>query len=404
MSNLRLSLTLGGLLACLTFTNAGARSVLADYFEATASVIPNKFSLSLSQEFTYSDNVNTAPNRDKRDAFSTNTVLSCSLLRELQNGIVYGLESEVSYEWYDDKETNDNNNSLQWNINPKLRGDFNLFGSDALELSLRTESHYEAFDSTDGTKTRTQTFGGSLLYDYTGGQRLGFAVIADYEYTHYLDSDYKDDSNHEYELSFAPYYKLTPSTKLGLRLAYGETIYRDNTFQDDSETVTINAFADYRLNDTISAHAEAGFERVSYSGRASDSDESDTWSPDASLSITYRPVSNVSFTYATSYGLEDTRSTASRGARKVLDNSLRMTWNMTSRIALTQGISYEMTDEKNGNFQDSGELVYDIRADYAICTRVSVYLGYEYRRRTYDYQHREDYHVNEWTTGLRCSF
>ncbi len=404
MSNLRLSLTLGGLLACLTFTNAGARSVLADYFEATASVIPNKFSLSLSQEFTYSDNVNTAPNRDKRDAFSTNTVLSCSLLRELQNGIVYGLESEVSYEWYDDKETNDNNTSLQWNINPKLRGDFNLFGSDALELSLRTESHYEAFDSTDGTKTRTQTFGGSLLYDYTGGQRLGFAVIADYEYTHYLDSDYKDDSNHEYELSFAPYYKLTPSTKLGLRLAYGETIYRDNTFQDDSETVTINAFADYRLNDTISAHAEAGFERVSYSGRASDSDESDTWSPDASLSITYRPVSNVSFTYATSYGLEDTRSTASRGARKVLDNSLRMTWNMTSRIALTQGISYEMTDEKNGNFQDSGELVYDIRADYAICTRVSVYLGYEYRRRTYDYQHREDYHVNEWTTGLRCSF
>lgn len=404
MSNLRLSLTLGGLLACLTFTNAGARSVLADYFEATASVIPNKFSLSLSQEFTYSDNVNTAPNRDKRDAFSTNTVLSCSLLRELQNGIVYGLESEVSYEWYDDKETNDNNNSLQWNINPKLRGDFNLFGSDALELSLRTESHYEAFDSTDGTKTRTQTFGGSLLYDYTGGQRLGFAFIADYEYTHYLDSDYKDDSNHEYELSFAPYYKLTPSTKLGLRLAYGETIYRDNTFQDDSETVTINAFADYRLNDTISAHAEAGFERVSYSGRASDSDESDTWSPDASLSITYRPVSNVSFTYATSYGLEDTRSTASRGARKVLDNSLRMTWNMTSRIALTQGISYEMTDEKNGNFQDSGELVYDIRADYAICTRVSVYLGYEYRRRTYDYQHREDYHVNEWTTGLRCSF
>ena len=404
MSNLRLSLTLGGLLACLTFTNAGARSVLADYFEATASVIPNKFSLSLSQEFTYSDNVNTAPNRDKRDAFSTNTALSCSLLRELQNGIVYGLESEVSYEWYDDKETNDNNTSLQWNINPKLRGDFNLFGSDALELSLRTESHYEAFDSTDGTKTRTQTFGGSLLYDYTGGQRLGFAIIADYEYTHYLDSDYEDDSNHEYELSFAPYYKLTPSTKLGLRLAYGETIYRDNTFQDDSETVTINAFADYRLNDTISAHAEAGFERVSYSGRASDSDESDTWSPDASLSITYRPVSNVSFTYATSYGLEDTRSTASRGARKVLDNSLRMTWNMTSRIALTQGISYEMTDEKNGNFQDSGELVYDIRADYAICTRVSVYLGYEYRRRTYDYQHREDYHVNEWTTGLRCSF
>lgn len=404
MSNLRLSLTLGGLLACLTFTNAGARSVLADYFEATASVIPNKFSLSLSQEFTYSDNVNTAPNRDKRDAFSTNTVLSCSLLRELQNGIVYGLESEVSYEWYDDKETNDNNTSLQWNINPKLRGDFNLFGSDALELSLRTESHYEAFDSTDGTKTRTQTFGGSLLYDYTGGQRLGFAFIADYEYTHYLDSDYEDDSNHEYELSFAPYYKLTPSTKLGLRLAYGETIYRDNTFQDDSETVTLNAFADYRLNETISAHAEAGFERVSYSGRASDSDESDTWSPDASLSITYRPVSNVSFTYATSYGLEDTRSTASRGARKVLDNSLRMTWNMTSRIALTQGISYEMTDEKNGNFQDSGELVYDIRADYAICTRVSVYLGYEYRRRTYDYQHREDYHVNEWTTGLRCSF
>ncbi|MGN0879539.1 MAG: hypothetical protein ACI4WT_08830 [Oligosphaeraceae bacterium] len=404
MSNLRLSLTLGGLLACLTFTNAGARSVLADYFEATASVIPNKFSLSLSQEFTYSDNVNTAPNRDKRDAFSTNTVLSCSLLRELQNGIVYGLESEVSYEWYDDKETNDNNTSLQWNINPKLRGDFNLFGSDSIELSLRTESHYEAFDSTDGTKTRTQTFGGSLLYDYTGGQRLGFAFIADYEYTHYLDSDYKDDSNHEYELSFAPYYKLTPSTKLGLRLAYGETIYRDNTFQDDSETVTLNAFADYRLNETISAHAEAGFERVSYSGRASDSDESDTWSPDASLSITYRPVSNVSFTYATSYGLEDTRSTASRGARKVLDNSLRMTWNMTSRIALTQGISYEMTDEKNGNFQDSGELVYDIRADYAVCTRVSVYLGYEYRRRTYDYQHREDYHVNEWTTGLRCSF
>lgn len=404
MSNLRLSLTLGGLLACLTFTNAGARSVLADYFEATASVIPNKFSLSLSQEFTYSDNVNTAPNRDKRDAFSTNTALSCSLLRELQNGIVYGLESEVSYEWYDDKETNDNNTSLQWNINPKLRGDFNLFGSDALELSLRTESHYEAFDSTDGTKTRTQTFGGSLLYDYTGGQRLGFAVIADYEYTHYLDSDYEDDSNHEYELSFAPYYKLTPSTKLGLRLAYGETIYRDNTFQDDSETVTINAFADYRLNDTISAHAEAGVERVSYSGRASDSDESDTWSPDASLSITYRPVSNVSFTYATSYGLEDTRSTASRGARKVLDNSLRMTWNMTSRIALTQGISYEMTDEKNGNFQDSGELVYDIRADYAVCKRVSVYLGYEHRRHTYDYQHREDYHINEWTTGLRCSF
>ena len=177
MSNLRLSLILSGLFAGLTLTTASARSVLADYFEATASVLPNKFSLSLSQEFTYSDNVNTAPSRDKRDAFSTNTVLSCSLLRELQNGIVYGLESEVSYEWYDDKETNDDN-TLQWNVNPKLRGDFNLFGSDALALSLRSESHYEAFDSTDGTKTRYQTFGGSLLYDYTGGRRLGFALIA----------------------------------------------------------------------------------------------------------------------------------------------------------------------------------------------------------------------------------
>ena len=403
MSNLRLSLILSGLFAGLTLTTASARSVLADYFEATASVLPNKFSLSLSQEFTYSDNVNTAPSRDKRDAFSTNTVLSCSLLRELQNGIVYGLESEVSYEWYDDKETNDDN-TLQWNVNPKLRGDFNLFGSDALELSLRSESHYEAFDSTDGTKTRYQTFGGSLLYDYTGGQRLGFALIADYEYTHYLDSDYKDDSNHEYELSFAPYYKLTPNTKLGLRLAYGETIYRDNTSQDDSETVTLNAFADYHLNESISAHVEAGFERVSYSGRASDSDESDKWSPDASLSITYRPVSNVSFTYATSYGLEDTRSRGARGARKVFDNSLRMAWNATSRIVLSQGISYEITDEKDGNFQDSGELVYDLRADYAVCRRASVYVGYEYTRRTYDYQHRADYHINEWTIGLRCSF
>lgn len=397
-----LSLALAVLTLCAPVANVWGRSTLANYFEASASFVPNDLTLSIMQEFSYNDNVNDAPSGARQGAFSSDTSLSCSLLREFKNGIVYGLEGEVSYEWYDDKEVNEDS-GLEWSINPKLRGDFNLLDSDSLELSLRSESHIEAFDSTDSTRTRYQTFGGSLVYDYTGGRRLGLALVGDYEYTHYLDSDYRDRSNHEYELSFAPYYKLTENTKVGLRAAFGQTIYRNNRLQDDSETVTVNAFVDYRFNHTISAHAELGGERVSYSGTASDNDESGEWSPDAALSLSYSPASNVTFTYSTSYGLEDTKA-SSRGGRRAWENSLNMAWNLTAKVTLNQSLSYKLTDEKNGNSQDCGELSYNIKANYKFNNRISMHLGYEYQNSRYAYEHDSDNYSNEWSAGVSCSF
>lgn len=381
---------------------------LGDYFEATASVVPNKLSLSITEEMTYTDNVNSTPDRDKRDSLSLDSSLSLQIYRELKNGIKYGVDADVSYEWYDDREMRDDS-EIEWSISPMLLGEFNLLDTDSLMLRFHASSEFEEFDNTDTKKTRKDVVGGDITYDYKGGGHLGFAIITTYDYNHYT-GEHSDRTNSEYEVSFAPYYKFTQMTKLGLRAAYGETLYKNNREQDDSETLTLNAFLDHQLTGKVSLHMELGMERVEYDvfdgedGDETRSSSDEGWEPTVSASVNYQAAKNVSFSYTTEYSMEDTTSDEARGGRNSWSNSLSMSWELTSKVNLNQTLSYDFQDEKNGSNDDNGEWTYSCEAGYKVSDKMRIYLGYEYTNVSFKYEGDEDYQVNEWTLGMSYAF
>ena len=122
-----------------------------------------------------------------------------------------------------------------------------------------------------------------------------------------------------------------------------------------------------------------------------------------SLSLTYKPASNVQFSLTTDYGMEDTGS-ATRGGRDTWSQSLGMDWYLTPKTSLKQTVRYEIQDEKTRGTSDNGEFGYQIRANYQFNQKLSFYLGYEFTDVNYKYENERDYDVNEWVFGMSCHF
>lgn len=374
---------------------------LSDYFEATAGLVPNKLSLSVREEMVYSDNCHNAA-RGHEDCLSLETSVNAEWTRTI-GGMSYGLNGGASYTWYDDPNMRDEDDQFQWYIQPKFLGDFEIFSNDRLSISFAAQSHFTRFDSTNTTKTYYQTYGADVVYDLFGEGRIGGALTFDYDYTYYPRKQFRHWNHSTFEVAANPYYKLTDLTKVGLRLAYAETNYTSEKYQDDSYTETINAFVNTQITRKLAAHAEAGLKRVSYEGASRGSAYDDDWKDNYAANVTYRPMRDLSIKLATAYTPEDTRS-HTRGARDSWSNDLTVSWRATSKVTLQQGLNYDVKNEVNGSATDSAETGYRARVNYELNDRVDIYAGYEYTYVHYKYKGYLNYHVNEFILGVKCNF
>lgn len=377
-----------------------ASSTLGDYFEAASGLIPNKISLSCFEEVNYNDNIHDAIKGQERDSMIFKTGVTVDLYR-VKGGINYGLIGDFSYDYYT-KDSGDFN-QFEWNISPHILGSFELLGLDKLMLSFETRSKIETVSTADTRYARHHTNGIHAVYDYGGPRRLGFMLTGDYVYEYYPQDDFKSYSNQEYGFSFVPYYKVTEKIRTGIRLGYSETVYDYDYTNDDSDTITLNAFVDYRMTSFFSVYVEAGCEKQSYDGASKDSNNDRDYVPDYAITLRYLPISNLAIDIKSSVSPDDSLAGKGNGQSIDFDNSLTVRWFATSKISLQQTVGLDVQDEKNNN-NDTHEFYYDARADYKCTEKLSFYAGYRYNNVQFDYEDDSDYYVNECYLGVRWSF
>lgn len=374
------------------------QSTLMDYLETASSVVPNKMDVSLSVEGRYESNIHNRGRARGSSSCVLEGALNLDIYRNINDTGKYGISGDIGYEYY----TSDSDLSdFDWDISPFVLGAIDLLGNDRLMLRISSRTHEEKYDSADTTRVRRYDNNLGLTYDMVRHERWGVAFTADYENIYYSDSDYKDRSHQIFQLGMAPYYKLSEKVRTGIRATYKMTKYRGDDFNDDSKSLTFTAFGDYRMSEKISAHIDGGFQRTRYEGGAEDTKGDDEFSPIASVSVSYSPVSNMTFTARSAYEWED--STSASGGRSSWDNSLGMSWKMTQKLTLDQSIGVEDINEKN-NDADSTEYSYDLRASYQFTQRISVYSGYEYSRTTFKNGDYREYDCHEIYLGARYSF
>lgn len=374
-----------------------SQSTLMDYLETASSVVPNKMDVSLNVEGRYESNTH---NRGRARG-SSSCVLEGGLNLDVYRNInetKYGISGDIGYEYY----TSDSDLSdFDWNLSPFVLGAIDLLGNDRLMLRISSRAYEEKYDSVDTTRVRRYDNNLGLTYDMVRHERWGVALTADYGNIYYSGSDYSDRSHQTFRFGLAPYYKLSEKTRTGIRTTYKMTKYRGDEFNDDSKSLTFTAFADYRMSEKISAHVDGGFQRTRYEGNAEGTEGDDEFSPVASASVSYSPVSNITFTARSAYEWED--STSASGGRSSWDNSLGMSWKMTQKLTLSQSVGVEDINEKN-NDADSKEYSYDLRASYQLLPRMSVYSGYEYSRTTFKNGDYREYDCHEIYLGASYAF
>ena len=330
-----------------------AQSFLSDYFETAAAAIPNRLTLSVFEEIRYNDNIHDSAT-NKIGSFINEAGISLDWYKNYENG-KYGLVGDISYEYYD-KDSHDEN-EFKWNLSPFILGGVDVFGEDRLMFTLSSRSANEKFDSSN--------------------------------------------TKHAKRIDVAPYYNLTEKIKLGINSSYKEREYTNNKSHDDSKTYTIAPFIDYRQSKQFSVHLGGGLSRTEYKGRSKNTKGDGEWEPVANLTFRYYPVSNFFLSYISSLEWEDSGS--GRGGRVAYFNSLRATWQITRRISFSPGVSIDVQDERNSQY-DTTEYTAFANLNYKISERFSTYLGYEYEHTKYKYLPSRDYEVNEIWLGVRFTF
>lgn len=375
-------------------------STLSDYFEMTSGLIPNKLSLSIYEEIVYNDNIHDATKGNERDSLIFKTGIGANINRTV-SGLTYGLKGNLSYDYYT-KDSGDMN-AFDWDISPVLLGNFGLLNMQNLMVIFTSSSSLEPLDTGDTRFARHYENGLHAVYDYSKHEKWGFILTGDYVYDLYTQDEFESYTNHEYGFSLVPYYKLTEKVKTGVRLGYSETKYKNDDTNDDSYTVTINGFVDYRMSQLFSVNLEAGVQKRCYEGESEGSNKDRDFMPDYSITLRYLPFSNLAFDLKSSLSTGDSLTTERGGLALENDTSLTMRWDATSKISITQTVGLNIQDEKN-NDADTKEFYYDLLADYAFSKAMSVYAGYKYNNIQFDYRTGDDYYVNECRLGFRWSF
>ena len=386
----------GVLLSSICMSQLQAQSLLSDYFETAAAVIPNKLSLSAFEEVRYNDNIH---NRvvNKVGSFINECGLSLDWYKNYENG-KYGVIGDISYE-YNAKSSDDS--EFKWNISPFIMGGIDLLGNDRLMLTLSSRSVNTRYDSSDTNRTThiDNTIG--LTYDMIKFARWGVVLSARYFNKYYTDSDYKNNSYQSYKFGAAPYYNLTDKIKLGINSSYSEKMYRNNKTHNDSKTYAVMPFIDYRQSSKFSIHLGAGATRTDYKGRSKGTNGDGDWQPGINMTFRYNPVSNFLLSYISNLEWEDAGS--GRGGRITYYNSIRATWQITHRISFSPGVSMDIRDERNAMY-DCTEYSVFANLNYHFSERISAYLGYEYEKFKYKYLSNRDYDVNECWLGVKFTY
>ena len=376
-----------------------AQSMLQNYLDVAASIIPNQFSLSLYEEAKYNDNIHNSSS-DEEGSLIFKTGASAQIYRTKGN-LTYGLDGDVSYDWY--TKDSDDLSTLNWNLSPFINGSFNNKYLQGLMISLKSRSVYEPYSKTDTRYVKHYENGIGLAYDYSRQERWGVITTADYTNKYYPQGDrnYSSTTNNKYNLSIAPYYKFSEKVRTGIQAAYEKVDYRNDKKYDDSTSVKITGFVDYRANMFWNMTAYAGMERYSFDGISRDSNKDRDWEPVFEYVLRYVPSKDWMFSYNLRYEPEYGTETA-RGLRQAWNNSLRVSWNATSKINFTQSIGVDVSDERNCD-EDTTEFKYSLRANYYATENLTVYAGYEYDDVHFKYLDDSDYHSNEFILGLRWS-
>jgi hypothetical protein len=392
---LLLGLTFIGLVT--TSTVFAASSTLHDYFYETGKILPNTMSISISETVTFNDNYNKGTREKSHSAWEFNTDLNIDLYRTLGN-VTYGLQGSVGWNHYH-------------NSHREAEPDIDLspyveFAQDKGNLMLSGGVTYkdETLSNSDRRFAKYYDAVIRAAYDLNSHERYGAIISGDYAYQYYTESKFSRKDNAKYGISLAPYYVLSPKTKLGLRLGYQRTDYRSNREHDDLDELFLNLFVNYHISLKVNLTAEAGATRTSYDGGPSaGTPGDDDINPNYRLGVTYNMLSNLAFSLMLSHNPKDSFELDSRGLSVENESRLGMVWTINPKLQFTQSLAAILKDEKNSTW-DSRQYEYAARLNYTLRERLKLHAGYTYTTTHFKYEEDSNFKSNEVSLGLSWQF
>lgn len=390
-------ITLAAIVAAGLTTTAWANSLtLGDYFDAAALLLPNQMEFSAFTEVGYNDNIKLSVKGREIDSLTLRGGIRLDVNRTTGN-TTYGVRGSVAYKYFD--HCSHDLNGWEINVTPYVLG--NLAGIQNLMFRVGVANKLQAMDSSAPRYTRSRTLNAGLTYDLAAHERWGIALTGDYTYKYYPQKEFNDFSKQIFEVAASPYYRFSDKLKGGVKVSYDETHFDSSRKNNDSYTITLNAFADYRMNQFFSVYGETGAEKKAYEGASRKIGNDRDWEYDGMIRMSYVPNKYWKVTLSSKYAQDDT--TASRGAQEKFDNSLSVTWSPLKKFKLLQSVGCEVQDEKNCNL-DSTEYYYVVSANYQLTDKLNTYVTYEYHNVQYKYRDPLDYAVNEVLWGMSYKF
>lgn len=374
-----------------------ASSTLNDYFYETGKILPNTLKISISETVTFNDNYNEGTPADAHSAWEFSTDVNIDLYRTLSN-VTYGLQGSVGWNHY---HNSPREAEPDIDLSPYVE-----FAQDKGNLMLSGGVTYQDETLSNSDRRFAKYYDAVIraAYDLNSHERYGAIISGDYNYQYYTDSDFDNKDNAKYGISLAPYYIVSPKTKVGIRFGYQRTDYRSNREHDDLEELYMNLFVNYRVSLKMNMTAEAGATRTSYDGGPSaGTSGDDDISPNYRMGLTYNMLSNLIFTLMLSHNPEDSFELNSRGLTINNESRLGVTWILNPKLRLSQSVAAILKDEKNSTW-DSTQYEYDVRLDYALRERLNLYTGYTYTTTHFKYEDDSNFKSNEITLGVSWTF
>lgn len=384
---------------CLFFAGSlfAASSTLNEYFYETGKVIPNKLTISISETVTFDDNYNEGTRANAHSAWEFNTDVNIDLHRALTSAI-YGLRGAVGWDHYHNstREAEPDIDLSPYVVFTQEQGNLMLSGG----VTYRDET----VSNSDRRYAKYYDAVIRAAYDLNSYERYGILISGDCNYQYFTESEFDNKDNAKYGASLAPYYVVSPKTKVGLRLGYQRTDYRNNIEHDDLDEWYMNLFVNYRVSLKINMTAEAGVTRTSYVGGSSVGTKGDgEINPNYLLGLIYNMYSNLDFMLYLSHNPEDSFERNARGMTMENESRLIMAWTVSPKLKLSQSVAATLTDEKNSAW-DSSKYEYDVRLSYALRDRLNLHTGYTYTTTHFKYKDENNFKSNEITLGISWQF
>lgn len=376
---------------------SGASSTLHDYFYETGKILPNTLAISISETVTFNDNYNKGTREDSHSAWEFKTDVNIDFYRTLGN-TTYGLQGSVGWNHY-------HNSPREAEPNVDLSPYFE-FAQDKGNLMLSGGVTYkdETLSNSDRRFAKYYDAVIRAAYDLNSHERYGAVISGDYAYQYYTESKFSRKDNAKYGISLAPYYVLSPKSKVGLRFGYQRTDYRSNREHDDLDELFLNLFVNYQVSLKVNLTAEAGATRTSYDGRISaNSAGDDDINANYRVGLIYNMLSNLAFSLHLSHNPKDSFELDSRGLSVENESRLGMVWTINPKLKLVQSLAATIKDEKNSTW-DSRQYEYAARLNYALRERLNLYTGYTYTTTHFKYEEDSNFKSNEVSLGVSWQF